>query len=80
MTEPPKEETLERRIARLEAIVRELESGRLELQEAFDLFEEGVGHLKEADALLSRTEMRIERLIADTCDRMIVQPLTDDGE
>jgi exodeoxyribonuclease VII small subunit len=80
MTEPPKDETLERRIARLEAIVRELESGRLELQEAFDLFEEGVGHLKEADALLSRTEMRIERLIADTGDRMIVQPLTDDGE
>jgi exodeoxyribonuclease VII small subunit len=80
MTEPPKEETLERRIARLEAIVRELESGRLELQEAFDLFEEGVGHLKEADALLSRTEMRIERLIAGTGDTVIVQPLADADE
>lgn len=80
MTEPAKEETLERRIARLEAIVRELEGDRLELQEALELFEEGVRHLKEAEGLLSQTELRIERLIADTAGSVIRQPLAESDE
>jgi exodeoxyribonuclease VII small subunit len=55
--------TLESRIDRLERILAALESDRLELDEALALFEEGVKHVREAEKLLARTELQIERLI-----------------
>ena len=56
---------LEARIARVEAIAAALEGDRLELDEALRLFEEGVRHLREAEALLRSTELRVERLLAE---------------
>jgi exodeoxyribonuclease VII small subunit len=54
---------LEARIARVESIAAALESNRLELDEALRLFEEGIGHLREAEALLRESELRVERLL-----------------
>lgn len=51
------------RIHRLQRIVADLERDDIELEEAMQLFEEGVGHLRAADSLLSRAELRIERLL-----------------
>jgi exodeoxyribonuclease VII small subunit len=51
------------RIHRLQRIVADLEREDLELEEALRLFEEGVGHLRAAEALVSQTELRIERLL-----------------
>lgn len=51
------------RIHRLQRIVADLERDDIELEEAMRLFEEGVAHLREAETLVSQTELRIERLL-----------------
>ena len=56
--------TLESRLARIEAILAELETGEVELEEALRLFEEGVGHVRSAEEILSRTELKVEELLA----------------
>jgi exodeoxyribonuclease VII small subunit len=54
--------TLEEHLERLEQIVAELESQKLDLAEALARFEEGVGHLREATASLNQSELRVKRL------------------
>lgn len=49
-------------MARLEAIVRDLEDGDLGLAEALARYEAGVGLLKDCHQLLERAERRIELL------------------
>jgi exodeoxyribonuclease VII small subunit len=56
---------LEAHLARLEAIVDALEQEELELEAALGLFEEGIGHLRDARGILSRTELRVERLLEE---------------
>ncbi len=53
------------RMARLETIVRALDSDAVELDEALALFEEGVGHLQAAREILAAAELKVEELIAD---------------
>jgi exodeoxyribonuclease VII small subunit len=65
MTETRSAQGLESRIERLEAIVARLEQKDLELQEALDLFEEGVGHVKEANTVLEHARLRVETLVVD---------------
>ena len=61
MTEDQTEKiTLEKRLARLEEILARMESEEIELEEALKLFEEGVGHVREAERVLSETELRVE--------------------
>ena len=45
---------LEARLTRLEEIIRSLEQEELELENALALFEEGVGHVRKAEEVLSR--------------------------
>jgi exodeoxyribonuclease VII small subunit len=70
------EPTLGARIHRLQRIVAELEREDIELEEALRLFEEGVGHLRAADALVSRTELRVERLLEDSGEALL-QPASE---
>lgn len=65
MTKTSDELPLEKRLSRLERIVAELEGGDLELEAGLALFEEGVRHIREAEALLARAELRVEELIGD---------------
>jgi len=51
------------RISRLEQILARLEREDLELEEALALFEEGVGHVREAERLLRVAELRVEHLL-----------------
>ena len=53
------------RIQRLQRIVAELEREDIELEDALRLFEEGVAHLRAAEALVSRSELMIERLLEE---------------
>jgi exodeoxyribonuclease VII small subunit len=53
------------RIHRLQRIVTDLEREDIELEDAMQLFEEGVVHLRAADAQLRQTELRIERLLEE---------------
>lgn len=49
----------------LEGIVRRLDREELELDEALELFEEGVGHLRTASRLLDEARGVVEELIED---------------
>lgn len=70
---------LEVRLSRLEAIVSALEREDLELEEALELFEEGIGHLRAAREVLERAELRIERLLEGP-DGPVLEPMRRDGE
>lgn len=70
MSEAKTGESLEAHLARLEAIVDALEQEELELEAALGLFEEGIGHLRGARGILSRTELRVEQLLADAEDEL----------
>lgn len=59
------DETLEARLRRLDEILARLEAGDAELDEALRLFEEGVGHVRRAEEILARAELRVEELLAD---------------
>ena len=56
--------SLETRLNRLEEILARMESEEVELDEALRLFEEGVGHVREAERVLAETELRVEELLA----------------
>lgn len=55
--------TFEDSLARLEAIVKEMERDELSLDRALALFEEGIEHLRAASAELTRTEATVKVLI-----------------
>lgn len=60
-----KEMTFEEAIARLEAVVRELEDGRLPLERALELFAEGIGLSRICNRHLEDAEQRISILTTD---------------
>ena len=55
--------TFESSLARLEAIVNELNRDDVALDRALTLFEEGIGHLKTASAELQRAEGVLKTLV-----------------
>ncbi len=63
MTEPI---SLGHDLKRLEEIVRRLEDDTLELELALELFEEGVGRVKAAEARLSEAEIRVRQVLDDS--------------
>lgn len=68
---------LEARLRRLEDIVSQLEADEVELEKALALFEEGVAHVREAERVLARTELRVEELLGDG---PATRPLPSEGE
>ena len=48
---------------RLEAIVRGLEDSEVDLDEALELFQEGVERLKNARKLLQETELTVKKVV-----------------
>jgi len=71
--------TLESRLRRLEEIVSALEADDLDLERALALFEEGVGHVRQAERILARTELRVEELLGDGAVPR-TRPLEAEGE
>ena len=57
------EVSLETRLKRLQEIVDALDSDDLELEKALGLFEEGIGHVKGAQTLLTEAELRVQELL-----------------
>ncbi len=55
--------TFEQSLNRLEEIVRELERTDLELDRALALFEEGIGHLRNAGQALQQVDARVQQLV-----------------
>jgi exodeoxyribonuclease VII small subunit len=54
-------ETFEAKLARIDAIVKQLESGTVELQRATELFKEGKTLSRECDTLLKSAQEQIDR-------------------
>lgn len=55
--------TFEAALERLQGIVRDLEEGKLGLQQSLTKFEEGIGLLRDCHQTLEQAEQRIEILI-----------------
>lgn len=53
----------EKSLARLEALVKEMESGSLSLDKMMERFEEGSQLIKVCDAKLNEVEKKIEKLV-----------------
>ena len=71
--------TLEQRLARLEAIVAELENEEIDLASALALFEEGVGCLRDAAGSLAEAEMRVKKLTELADGAFVLEELDDDA-
>ncbi len=57
--------SFEDKMARLEAIVEELEKGGLELEKAISLFKEGTKLVEELSEMLRDAEIEIENLYSE---------------
>ncbi len=64
-------------LERLEAIVRNLEDSEVDLDEALELFQEGVKRLKNARKLLQDTELTVKKVI-DAADGSLPDDDVDD--
>lgn len=73
------EPTLEARLRRLDEIVATLEGGDVELERGLALFEEGVRHIRQAEALLAQAELRVEELVGEA-ERLETRPMEEDEE
>ena len=71
--------SLEERLKRLEEIVRSLEAADLDMEGALTLFEEGVEHVRGAEATLRVAELKVEELLGSEEDP-VIRPLDDDPE
>jgi exodeoxyribonuclease VII small subunit len=70
--------SFEESLARLDAIVQELDSDRVDLDRALRLFEEGVERLREASSELARAEARA-KLLVERSDGTFELPELADG-
>ena len=57
------EKTFEEALTELEAIVRNLESGRVQLEQAVDAYEKGMALKKMCEQRLAEAKSRIDKLI-----------------
>jgi exodeoxyribonuclease VII small subunit len=79
MADSPDTPALESRLEQLGDIVDRLDRDDLELQEALDLFEEGVAHVREAFSLLEHTRLRVETLVMEMDGQVSLEARSDDG-
>ncbi len=78
-TEGDSAPSLEERLKRLEEIVRALEAADLDMEGALGLFEEGVEHVRGAEATLRVAELKVEELLGPEEDP-VLRPLDEDPE
>lgn len=70
----------EQAMARLEAIVGELEKGDLPLDESLKIFEEGIRLSKNCLKVLEEAERKVEVLIQDKNGKKQLRAFSSDGE
>jgi exodeoxyribonuclease VII small subunit len=78
--EAPKKPDFERSLARLEEVVRRLESPQLSLDDAMKLFEEGVALSRECQKQLEEAEGRVEILLKKTDGKLAAEPFDPERE
>lgn len=78
--EPPKKPDFEKSLARLEEVVRRLESPQLSLDDAMKLFEEGVALSRECQKQLEDAEGRVEILLRKADGKLAAEPFDPERE
>ena len=78
--ETPKKPDFERSLARLEEVVRKIESPQLSLDEAMKLFEEGVVLSRECQKQLEEAEGRVEILLKKADGKLAAEPFDPERE
>jgi exodeoxyribonuclease VII small subunit len=78
--EPAKKPDFERSLARLEEVVRRLESPQLSLDDAMKLFEEGVELSRECQKQLEEAEGRVEILLKKADGKLAAEPFEPETE
>jgi len=78
--DPTKKPDFERSLARLEEVVRKLESPQLSLDEAMKLFEEGVNLSRECQKQLEEAEGRVEILLKKADGKLTAEVFEPEGE
>ena len=69
----PEQASFARQLERLEEIVRRLEAEDLDLDEALQLFEEGVERLRQARERLTAAEAKVKQVVADHAGNLRVE-------
>ncbi len=78
--QPPTEDlTFDQALARLEEVVRRLEDGSVDLDEAIRLFEEGKAHVARCRERLAAAQGRIEELTASNLPTSTPDPGHETG-
>jgi exodeoxyribonuclease VII small subunit len=78
--EPAKKPEFERSLARLEEVVRKLESPQLSLDDAMKLFEEGVELSRECQKQLEEAEGRVEILLKKADGKVVTEKFDPEPE
>lgn len=78
--EPPRKGEFEKSLARLEEVVKRLESTDLSLDEAMKLFEEGVKLSRECQKQLEDAEGKVEILLKKADGKVVAQPFEPEEE
>lgn len=69
-----KEETFEQALAKLEAIVRDIEEGKIGLEESIKRYEDGMNLLSHCRGILAQAEMKIQKLQAKADGEIQAEP------
>jgi exodeoxyribonuclease VII small subunit len=73
------EPTFETAMDRLEAIVEQMESGKLPLEELIVRYEEGMNMVKVCQERLTAAEQKIEIIARDSAGQAVVKPFEPDS-
>src|SRR3984957_8956476 len=79
-SEQPKKQEFEQSLARLEEVVRKLESPNLPLDQAMKLFEEGMQLSRDCQKQLEQAEARVEILLKKAGGEMVAEPFEPDAD
>ena len=78
---PRREKSFEESLARLEAIVAEIESEELGLEKQFELFQEGMALARLCDRKLAEVEKSVELVLKSSEEDWKTSPfVTEEGE
>ena len=78
--EPAKKQDFEQSLARLEEVVRKLESANLPLDQAMKLFEEGMQLSRDCQKQLEQAEARVEILLKKAGGEIVAEAFEPEGE
>lgn len=78
--EPARKGEFEKSLARLEEVVKRLESADLPLDEAMKLFEEGVNLSRDCQKQLEEAEGRVEILLRKADGKLHAEPFESDED